>query len=139
MHLSVYVFTLAEDFEDAEGRVHRWVDECDGKEFFDYAEIECPGASVLLEEIPVHELRDVWGGTAQRLSMVEAEIARCKASGDRKKEGLLHFRYGDILMENPCSDMPFFNMEDWDWSVPNKVPGASAGKKWYAVKVDFHY
>jgi hypothetical protein len=138
MSLQAYVFTLAESFDDADGRVHSWIDECDGREFFDYAELVCPGASVLLEEIPVNELRGAWDETEQRLSTIAAEISQSKASGDRKKEGFLHFRYGNILMENPCSDMPFFNMEDWDWSVPNKVPRASAGKKWYAVKVDFY-
>jgi hypothetical protein len=35
--------------------------------------------------------------------------------------------------------MPYFNMENWDWSVPDKVPETAAGSDWYAVKADLHF
>jgi hypothetical protein len=138
MKLSVYIFAKAKTVIGAKERVRGWLIKHVGREFFRLAHIEEAGAK-LLEDVPVHELNDAWQSTQQQLPVVEADIARCKVSGDRDTEGYSHIRYGNILRENFCFDMPYFNVENGDWSVPNKVSAQDTGVNWYAVMVNFNY
>jgi hypothetical protein len=138
MNLCAYVFTLADNAEDAKWKVERWMEENEGNEFYDFADFEDPSTPLLIGDVPVHELKEAWERVEKQLPIIEGDIARYKASGDRLMEGYSHIRYGNILNENLCSDMPYFNMEDWDWSVPNKTIGRE-GSLWYAVEVVFHY
>jgi hypothetical protein len=139
MYLHVYIFTLAEDDEDAKSKVSSWLDDYADREFYDYAGREEPEKSMLLKEVPASELEDALYETERLLPIIEGDIAQHKASGNRGMEGYSHIRYGHILNQSLCSDMPYFNMENWDWSVPDKVPETAVGSDWYAVKADLHF
>jgi hypothetical protein len=139
MHLYVYVFTLAENTEDAKSNVRCWLDEYAEREFYDYAVLSKPETAMLVKDVPTEELENARNETERQLPIIEGDIAKYKASCARGMEGYSHFRYGHILNENLCSDMPYFNMEHWDWSVPNKAHDVAIDSDWYAVMVDFHY
>jgi hypothetical protein len=137
MSLQAYVFTLAENAENAKLRVSFWMAESARREFYNSASLEESGVPVLLEEVPVWELGDAQLLSKQRLRVVEEGLARYKATGDSVMEGFFLIRHQNILSESFCFDMPYFNLEDGNWSVPSKVPGGVVGKDWYAVKVVF--
>ena len=139
-HLSVYIITLAADAEDAKSEVESWLDDYANREFFDYGSIEEPEKVVLLSEIR-KELEEKKAEAESALPSIEIEIQRYKESGNRRMEGFSHKRYGAVLDEDLCSDMPFFNIENWDWSIPTEIPtlnGDTEGMEWYAVMVDLH-
>jgi len=46
-------------------------------------------------------------------------------------------KLGAILAEDFCEDMPWFNVFDWDWSLPIKDPEDQS--RWYAVWVEFFW
>ena len=137
MHLHVYLITLATDTEDARLEAETWIGHHNG-EFFDYGSVEDPGRVVLVSSIR-KELEEGRAEAEKRLPVIERQIGMFKASGDRDMEGYCHKRYARILQEDTCEDMPYFNIENWDWSLPTEVPEKANGRDWYAVWVDLHY
>jgi hypothetical protein len=138
-HLSVYIITLADDAEDAKSKAINWMEDYyANREFFDYGVLEKPETVHLVKDITL-ELEKLKVDAFQPLPDIEKQIERCKAEKNRISEGYYHIRYGNILSEECCSDMPFFNISEWDWSIPTEVPEDADGRDWYAVMVDLHY
>ena len=138
MHMNVFIITLAEDAEDALSEVESWIDEYADREFFDYGSVIKPEQVRLVKDI-AEELEKYKAITETYLPDIEKQIEQCKAEGSRGGEGYHHIRYGRILCEWCCYEMPFFNITDWDWSIPTKVPDHAEGRDWYAVYVDLHH
>jgi hypothetical protein len=139
MHLYVYIFTLAESVEEAKDDVRYWIDDYANREFFDYGGLAEPETAMLVSEVPATELEEARAETERLPPIIEADITQYKALGNRGMEGYSHIRYGHVLNESLCSDMPYFNKENWDWDIPTKVPEESKGLEWYAVKADLHF
>jgi len=138
MHLHTDIITLAEDAEDAKSTVSGWIDDHFEKEFYDYGGLE-EGEGVALVSDVVKELEEAKKYPEQQLIEIQKDIEKYKEAGNRGMEGFSHIRYGNILQESFCSDMPFFNIENWDWSIPTEVPENSEGCQWFAVRVDLHF
>lgn len=138
MHLHCYIITLAMDAEDAKGNVRHWIDDYAGREFFDYGGIAEPEKVVLVNEVR-EELETSKEDTERLLPIIENDFIKYKANGDRGWEGYCHKRYGQILSEDLMIDMPFFNIYNWDWSIPSDVPNKTEGSHWYAVMADLHF
>ena len=138
MHMHVYLITLALDAEDAKSEAEAWIGHHTLEEFFDYGSVEEPEDIVLVSSIR-KDLEEGRAEAEERLPGIERQIGMFKASGDRSMEGYCHKRYARILQEDPCEDMPYFNIENWDWSLPTIVPEKAKGKDWYAVRVDLHF
>jgi hypothetical protein len=140
MHVHVYIFTLAESKEDARSNVQCWLDDYAEREFYDYAGIDEQNITMPLSEIPKENLDAVLAETTRFLPIIENDIEQYKKSGNKEMEGYSHKRYGQILMESLSADMPYFNMETWDWQIPTEIP-KEAGEhySWWAVMTDFHY
>jgi hypothetical protein len=140
MHVSVYLFTLAENKEDARSNVRCWLDDYCEREFYDYAGLDDRNIAKPLSAIPREEFDSALDDTMRFLPIIENDIRQYKESGSMGMEGYAHKRYGEILMESLTADMPYFNMEYWDWEVPKGVPKeAGEGVEWWAVMADFHY
>ena len=138
-HLYVSIITLADDAEDAKLEVSIWLHDYANREFFDYGILAEPVQVSMVKDI-VNKLERLRAKVFQeKLPAIELEIQQYKDIGDRPWEGYQHIRYGRILCEQCCEEMPFFNITNNDWSIPTKVPGNAAGKDWYAVRVDLHY
>ena len=138
MHLHVNFITLAENAEEAKSNVESWIGEHSNGEYFDYGGLEDPEEVVLLNEIR-EKLKVAKDETQKLLPVIDADIERYKKSGSRFLEGCNYMRYGRILLEYPSDDMPFFNIENYDWSLPTEVPNDYEGCDWYAVMVDLHF
>jgi len=137
-HLHCYMITLAEDAEDAKSNVRCWIEDRFEKEFFDYGGLEDGEEVVLLSEIRESlEITKV-RVTEERLAEIEKDIQKWKDI-NRAMLGFSYVRYGNVFQEGFCSDMPFFNIEDWDWSLPTDAPKKAGKSEWYAVRVDLHY
>ena len=138
-HLYVSIITLADDAEGAKLEVSIWLHDYANREFFDYGILAGPVQVSMVKDI-VNKLERLKAEVFQgKLPAIMMEIEQSKAVGDRPGEGYHHIRYGQILCEQCCYEMPFFNITDNDWSIPTEVPGDAAGKDWYAVRVDLHY
>lgn len=142
MHMHVYIITLAENAETAKSSVRSWLDDYADREFFDYGGLEEPEKVVLVSEAR-DDLEAAKAETERLLPIIENDISEYKKLGNRGMEGYSHVRYGNILNQSCTSDMPFFNMEDWDWSIPEKIPCFEGkeleGMNWYAVMADLHF
>jgi hypothetical protein len=132
--------TLAEDAENAKSKIEGWIEDYAGREFFDSGKVS-ESKAVLLSEIQ-SELEEGKLEVNRLLPIIENDIAGYKTSGTRGMEGYCHKRYGRILDEDLCSDMPFFNQEYWDWSIPTEVPkfeGKTLDMQWFAVMASLHH
>jgi hypothetical protein len=138
MHLHCNFITLAESVGDAKSNVNCFIDEYAGRYFFDYGGLEEPDEPVVLLDEIREQLEADKAEVDKLLPKIEEEIKVCKIKGHKSMEGYHHKRYGRILDEDLTSDMPFFNIENWDWSLPVEVPEESESNNWYAVRVDLH-
>jgi len=136
MHILVFLLTLAENEKEALSKARNWIDNNAGKEFFDYGELVSDEA-VLVDTIK-EELKAKKEKALNELSFIEQDISMYIKQGDRKGEGWSHVRYGKILLEHPTSDMPFYNIEECDWSIPTVTWTDTDVGNWYAVNVDLH-
>jgi hypothetical protein len=134
-HLHSNIITLAEDVEDAKSEVRIWLEDYAGREFFDYGGLLEKVSLVKDIAVELEKQKDV---VLELLPDIEQEINRCKAEEKRTSEGYHHIRYGRILSEECCCEMPFFNIHDGDWSIPIKNEFMD-GREWFAVMVDLHY
>jgi hypothetical protein len=143
MHLHCNFITLAENEEDAKSNVCYWIDDYANKEFFDYGGLESSeeyaGEEVVLLDEIRERLAEDKAEVDNLLPLIEHDIQTYKEAGNRKWLGFCHKRYGRILDEDLTSDMPFFNIENWDWSLPVEVPEEAKSNNWYAVRVDLHF
>jgi len=143
MHLHCYMITLAESAEDAKSTVEDWIEEHFEREFYDYGGLEKGEEVVLLSEIRERLEAEKAEEVNRLIPEIENEIQKWKESGNRSMEGYSYVRYGNVLQESFCPDMPFFNINDWDWSLPEFVPKDCGDPEsqydWYAVKVDLHF
>jgi hypothetical protein len=128
MHLHVNFITLAENEGDAKSNVRCFIDDYASREFFDYGGLVEPEEVVLLNEIR-ERLAEDKAEVDNLLPVIEHDIQTYKEAGNRGWQGFCHKRYGEILSEGLTSDMPFFNIEDWDWSLPTEVPEKSKGRE----------
>jgi hypothetical protein len=139
MHLQCYIFTLAENDEDAKSNVRSWLDDYAGREFYDYAGLDEPETALLVKDIPATELEEAREETERLLPVIKNDIDLWEKEGNHSMEGYCHCRYGRILGEYLCSEMPYYNMDTGDWSIPDKVPDEAKGMNWYAVRANFHF
>jgi hypothetical protein len=141
MHLHTYFITLAEDADDAKSTVDSWIGEQFEKSFFDYGCLEESEDKIVFPVSEVLEQLEKSRNCTEKeiLPEVEKDIEKYKADGNRIMLGYSHVRYGNILQENFCADMPYFNIYNWDWAIPTGVPEDENGNNWYAVRVDLHY
>jgi len=139
MHIHTYFITLAENKEDAESNVVNWIDDHYDKEFYDYGGLDEGETTFLLQDVlnTLKESRDYTENVI--LPAVIEDMEHYKETGNRSLEGYSHIRYGNILSEDFCADMPYFNIDDWYWTIPSEVPKEAEGCQWYAIKVDLHY
>jgi len=138
-HLHCYMIALAEDTEDAKSNVRGFIDDYYAREFYDYGGLEEGEEVVLLSEIRESLEATKAKETADRLAEIENEIKNWKAMDNRSMLGFSYVRYGKVLQESFCQDMPLFNIDNWDWSLPTKVPEEANNCNWYAVRADLHY
>ena len=153
MHLITYILTIAESKEDAENNVRGFVEDRIGeRNIFDYGDVDEEKDVCLLSE--VREQLITW------MKEPEAELSRALSDFDtyrtmgegyRGSMGWNACRIGEILTQDFTDVMPFYNMEECDWSLPEHdedgVAKAMAARemdadrsiKWYAVPVDLHF
>jgi hypothetical protein len=137
MRLQVYLITLAKNAGEAKSEVEMWIGDHADRYFYDYGELEKPEKAVLVSTIR-GELEKAKAETEAQLPIIEKNIMKHKITGDRGMEGYYHKQYGEILTEGLTGDMPFFNITEWDWSLPAEIPEDRKGCRWYAVRADLH-
>jgi hypothetical protein len=135
-HIYARVFTSAPDKDTAICRVESWLEDCSEREFFDGAEVLEDDVVLASSLSPVYfaKGRKETDGALRRR---REDAVRSAERGDKSGEGRALIHAGNILCESLCYDMPWFNMEYWDWTVPDDA-SREQGKDWYAVMVNFH-
>jgi hypothetical protein len=135
-----YIFTAAENAYEAADQVDRWLEDNWDREFYRRYDVE---------RDDVHAVLDMDGSffygkrsdvdNILRSQRKEAETAN--ASGDKSMEGKALRNISDILLESMCPDMPWFNMERYDWKVPDEddEKHLMGNDRWFAVMVKFYY
>jgi hypothetical protein len=133
-----YVFTRAEDGRDARESVESWLDEYLGREFYDGFEV---GSAQRRSEMRDKYIDRRYADVSYLLDRKREEADKAKLTKDRQGEGWAHHTVANILLERLCPEMPWFNKEAWDWSLPDK-DGRLHGNppdNWWAVEVRFDY
>jgi hypothetical protein len=128
---SVYCFVTGDSREAAISRTGMLLSSCNG-EFYDGYQVR---------ETDVQLLADLSSGyLAERrtrhrilLRKYRKRIKEAWKTGNCYSEAYAMRRASDLLYENMCVDMPWFNLEQADFFVPS-----SKVVKWWAVMVDFY-
>ena len=153
MHLHTYVLTIAESKGDAEGNVSIFVEDKVGEgRCFDYGYVDYAMEVKLLSEVR-NELIEAMEYPEKQLKMAFAEFDKYRALGDENRDafGYQARRISEICCQEFADSMPFFNMEEYSWLLPEndqdgiavysaaKEADANISLKWYAVPVDLHF
>jgi hypothetical protein len=138
-HVDKYLFVIAEDKEDAIAEIEGLLNEWREKEFYvDYEiiEDETKPVSGMPREFISGELDRVRDLLLSGRRKAEEE----RKAGNREEEGRALRTVSDILCEFFCEEMPWFNIEQWSWRVPEEREGrVKPGNAWWAVKVNFSF
>lgn len=120
-----YFMVDAEDGESALYTVELFLDEWVGRDFFDGYEID-PQA-VQVKDLPVFFIMEQLEKSAEKRKSLIREINDEWTGCDKRQLGWLYQRVGELLLENLCADMPYYNINTGDFTIPK-------GTAW-AVKV----
>jgi hypothetical protein len=136
-----YLFIPAGDkreaVEEIDSRLNDWL----GKEFYDGYEI-VQSETKPVSEIPAGYFDKELCRTEDVLQSKRDEAERERRQGFREDEGHALRTVSDILCESFCQEMPWFNVDMWDWRVPYNhacdVVSLGDNETWWAVMVKFY-
>jgi hypothetical protein len=129
---SVYCFVEADSKEAALKRARYFGQDSLGKEFYNGFEIREDDV-LPFSELSAYFLVKGKVQNEQFLLRLRGDLEYAQERGTRLHEGLVMLEIGRLLVEDLSSDMPWYNFERADYSLPADAEG------WWAVKVDFHY
>jgi hypothetical protein len=132
--VSVYCLIGAQDREDAVHEVNGRLSNHLRREFYDGFEIQQgPGDTQPLDDIPDDCFTKLYAASQSLLQQFREEAEKARRAGDRGGEAVALRRASDLLFENMCAAMPWYNLSSLDFSLPSDKRG------WWAVMVDFYY
>jgi hypothetical protein len=128
---SVYCFIRADDEKDAARRAANEISGYDWPFWHDYTVLK----STIVRFISLSKDRWHTGRETRELRerLLREHAEEKRKSGDRRGEALTLRRISDLLFENMCPIMPWYNLEEMSFSLPDK------DNRWWAVMVDFYY
>jgi hypothetical protein len=132
--VGLYCFIGVQDKEDAKHAVNSFLEELLGQAFYDGFEIQDgPGDIQPLSDFYDGYFTPLYAASQSLLQQFREEAEKARKSGDRAGEAGALRRVSDLLYENMCPAMPWFNIEGGDFSMPSDKQG------WWAVMVEFYY
>lgn len=133
MTVKKFVFYQTRDAAQAA----RWVeaDLAERKdEFYDDAVADAAG-TVRVKDVPHSVLSRARKDAERAKEAVKKNIEIYERYGKLRLLGAVYIKYGKILLEELCDGMPYFNLDFWDWTVPEDTDDENP---WFAVPVVFH-
>ena len=138
--IDAYIFTAAENAEDAGHQVECWLEDSWDQEFYRKFDVKREDVQAVLDmnEAFFSGKRFYMEDFLQRQ---REEVETARADGDRNTEGNALKVVSEILLESMCPSMPWFNSETYDWQVPasDDEKHLMGQDRWYAVMVKFFY
>jgi hypothetical protein len=129
--VSVFCFFTADSREEAVRRAGRIIGDRCGNEFYDSYEVQKEPVRKV-SELSSACLTEKYTRCQDLLQQYREAAGSCRKAGDSVGEARAMRRASDLLYENVCPDMPWYNFEDMCYVLPS-------GAGWWAVMVDFHY
>jgi hypothetical protein len=103
------------------------------REFYDGFEVHNGAGDIQpLSNIPDDYLTAMYTASQDLLRQFREGAEEARKTGNRVSEARAMRHASCILYENMCVEMPWFNMEAGDFSLPLDTQG------WWAVMVDFY-
>jgi hypothetical protein len=131
--VSVYCFVETEDKKELINRAKSFLENWLGNEFYDGFRVQEDGVLPYLSDLPSDYLEKECSRSQNLIQHLREKAAEMREAEDRLGEARAMRRASDLLYENLCPDMPWFNIESADFSIP------SDPLRWGAVMVDFYY
>jgi hypothetical protein len=126
----------ADDKKDAayavESRLADWM----GREFYYDGYLVRDDNVTLLTELAKTDRLLGYTRTQSKIQLLREEAVREQRLQNALGEARALRRASDLLFENMCIDMPWYNIDYGDFTVPSEPPKSG---KWWAVMVDFYY
>lgn len=136
MHSAVVLLVKANDENEAKQKSEEFLDRYGEGVVWDWYEFGGRWSDLLEENRPVVRL-DQCFVTVKKWSEdnVEEKVLREQLAEEknRRSQGYLHLKLGKLLCEEFSFDSVVYNVEDWNFSVPEKELD-----QWFAVVVDMH-
>jgi hypothetical protein len=132
--VSVYCFICAKSREIAVNVVNGWLENRRDKEFYAYFTVqEGTGDTQLLSDLPDDYFTEIYTASQSLLRQFRENAEEMRKTGNRRGEARALRCASELLLENICPAMPWYNLESMDFFLPSDRQG------WWAVMVDFYY
>jgi hypothetical protein len=132
--VSVYCFVKAQNQNEARYIVNVRLGDYMRREFYDGFEVQNDTGDIQpLSNIPDDYFTAVYTASQDLLQQLREEAEEARKTGNRVGEARAMRHASGILYEDMCVEMPWFNMEAGDFSLPLDKQG------WWAVMTDFYY
>jgi len=129
-HTTIYFFTEAESYDDAEAKVTAYLET---EHFYDSFEVlpESSG-SLAQKRHEIEEFAKDWDWIKNAENFYEQAQVQ-KASGNLKSYGYYLINAGQLYAQYLTAETYVFNISTIDYSIPKE------DKNWWVTAMDFHY
>jgi Zn-finger domain-containing protein len=135
MHTVIYFIASGNDIDDAVSRIDGYLET---ENFFDYYTILEKQGGKLEEkraELLLWQEKYDWKKAADE-AYTEAE--KLKAQGDLCRAGYYYRKAGSLYEQLLISDAIIYNIDSYDYTIPEDEKGEVNNEYWFCIPVDFH-
>jgi hypothetical protein len=135
MHTTIYFLTTANDLDDAASRIEGYLET---EHFFDYYTVLKAQAGTLEEKRT--ELLE-WQKQYDWKKAADEEYAKAealKAEGNLSWAGYHYRKAGSLYEQLLIDDAAVYNIDSYDYTIPDENVGEVNSEPWFCIPVDFH-
>jgi hypothetical protein len=135
MHTLIYILTTANDIADAVSRVEGYLET---EHFFDYfTTLEKQAGPLEEKRVELLEFynRFDWKKAADE-AFAQAEAL--KGKGNLNTAGYYYRKAGSLYEQLLVDDATVYNIDSYDYTIPDKNTGEINSEPWFCIPVDFH-
>jgi hypothetical protein len=135
MHTQIYFITPASGLDDAISRVEGYLET---ENFYDYYNVLKNGCGTLeskRSELLEWEKKYDWKKTADGFFAIAEEL---KGKGNLVTAGYYYRLAGSLYEGLLTSDTAIYNIDSYNYEIPESDNGLVNDEKWFTVPVDFH-
>jgi hypothetical protein len=135
MHVTIYFIASGKDLDDAVNRINSYLET---ENFYDgYNVLEDEGGTLEEKREKVAEWAAAYDWKKEADGFYSNAEAQ-KAQGNISMAGYYYRKAGSLYEQLLTDDATIYNIDSYDYSIPNDDKELINGEKWFCVPVDFH-
>jgi hypothetical protein len=135
MHIKITFITKATDIDDATSKVDGYLET---ENFYDYCNTLNDEVGTLdKKRVALLELQETHD-SKKKADEFYATAEELKAKGNLNTAGYYYRKAGALFEELLTDDVVVYNIDSYNYEIPENDDGLVNGERWFAVPVDFH-